>query len=100
MQVHLLGRDAVDAPLGLANQLERPERAFLHPIRDRRPLDQLDELTDMPAVRLLGNLEIDLLAGDAGAAYVSNRNTHVPYAEPPRQLLKPRHGHAQRQEGP
>src|SRR6266576_2563712 len=56
--------------------------------------------TATPAVRLLGNLEIDLLAGDAGAAYVSNRNTHVPYAEPPWQLLEPRHGHAQRQEGP
>jgi len=33
-------------------------------------------------MRLRGDLELDLLTGEAGSTDVSNGNAHVPYPEP------------------
>src|SRR5712691_10554851 len=77
VQVHLLGRDPVHTPLGFTDQPEGSHGALFHPIRHRCPLDELDQLTNVTAVRLLGDLEVDLLARDPGAAHVAHRNAHI-----------------------
>ncbi len=89
VQMHFLGRDTVHTPLGVAHEPERLHGALFHPVRDRRPLDQLDQLTNVTAVRLLGDCEVDLLTRDSGAAHVANRNAHIADAEPSGQLLEP-----------
>jgi hypothetical protein len=81
VEMDLLGRDTVDTPFGLTNQTERLESAFFHPIGNRRPLDEPEQLPNVTTVRLRGDLELDLLARDTGAPDVSNRNAHIPYPE-------------------
>jgi hypothetical protein len=98
MQVHLFRSDSVDPALSLAHQSERAYGALLHPIRNRRPLDESHELTDVTAVRLLRNVELDLLARDACAPNVANRNANVVDAKPSRQFLEPGNRHTQREE--
>ena len=89
VQMNLLGRDAVHAPLGLTHQAERANRSLFHPVRDRRPFDERDQLANVTAVRLLRDLEVDLLTRDPGAAHVANRNAHITHAQPSGQLFEP-----------
>src|SRR5881396_2254523 len=86
VQMDLVRRDSVYAPLGLAHEPERAYGTFLHPIGDRRAFDEPDELTDVTAVRLLRDLEFHLLARDAGTARVANPDSDVANPEPRRQL--------------
>ncbi len=84
MKMHFLRRDPMDATFSLTHQLERADRALLHPIRDRCFFDESQQLTHVPTppMRLRGDLELDLLTGEAGSTDVSNGNAHVPYPEP------------------
>jgi hypothetical protein len=84
VEMHLLRRDAVHPPLSLTDQLKRAHRALFHPVGYRRLLDESNELADVTAVRLRGDVELDLLARNARPAYVSDRNTHIADAEPAR----------------
>jgi len=100
VQVHLLWSDAVDSALGLAQQSERADGALLHPVGNRRPLDELYQLTHVSAVRLFRDVEVDLLARNTRPANVSNRNTDIADAQPSWQLLEPGNRQAQREESP
>jgi len=100
MQVHFFRSDAVDSTFSLADQSERAYGALLHPVGNRSPLDESHQLTDVAAVRLLRDVELDLLARNTGAPNVSNRNTDVADAQPFRQLLEPGNRQSQREESP
>jgi len=100
MQVHVFRSDTVDSTFSLADQSERAYGALLHPIGNRSPLDESHQLTDVAAVRLLRDVELDLLARNTGAPNVSNRNTDVADAQPFRQLLEPGNRQSQREESP
>src|SRR6266446_5245964 len=100
VQMHLVGRDAVDASLRLAHEAERAYRALFDPIGDRRAFDQLDEVTDVTAVRLLRDVELHLPAGDAGPANIAHPHADVTDTKPCGQLLEPGYGNAQGEEGP
>ncbi len=81
--MHLLGRDSVHLALGLAHQPERAYGALLHPIGNRRPLDQPHQLAHVASVRLLGDGELDLFARYAAADGVSNGDSHSSEPQPP-----------------
>jgi len=100
MQVHFFRSDAVDSTFSFAHQSERADGALLHPIGNRSPLDESHQLTDVAAVRLLRDLELDLLARNTGAPNVSNRNSDVAKAKPFRQFLEPGNRQSQREERP
>ena len=89
MQVHLLRSDPVHSTLSLTEQLERADRSLLHPIGYWRPLDESHQLTHVTAMRLRRDVELDLLARNAGPTNVSNRNTDIADSQPCRQLLEP-----------
>jgi hypothetical protein len=81
MQMDFFGRNAVDSPLCFTHQLKGADGASFDPIGNRCALDQLYQLANMPTMWLLGDRELDLLAGDPRASHVSNRNAHIPYPE-------------------
>src|SRR5207245_11020611 len=83
VQVHLLRRHTVHAPLGLADQPEGAHGPLLHPVREGRALDQPHQLSYMPSMRLLGDRELDLRARDPGARDLTDR--HADLFEPPPQ---------------
>jgi hypothetical protein len=97
MQVHLLRSHAVDATLSLTQQSEGADRTLLDPVGYRRSRDESNQLIDVATVRLRGDVELDLLASNAGPAHVSNRNTDIAYAQPAWQLLEPGDRHTERE---
>src|SRR5438105_11524533 len=94
MQMDLLRRDGVHPAFRVTDESECSDGALFHPIGYGGPLDEVDELSDMTAVRLRWDREFDLLACNSGPAHVSNRNTYVVQAEALRKLFEPRHRHA------
>jgi len=82
VEMHLLGRHPVNAPLGCADQSKRLKGPISDPRRHGRPLDQPQQLTNVATARLLGNGEFDLLTRDAGPPDVSDRNAHITYTKP------------------
>src|SRR5258706_15773147 len=77
MQMNLLGCNAVNLAFGFTDEPERADGALLHPVGNRRALHEPDQLADVATVWLLRDRELDLLASDARASYVSNRDADV-----------------------
>jgi len=100
MEVHPLRRDPVHPTLGLADQPKGPHRPLLHPIRQRRALDQPHELADVPPMRLFGDREFDLRARHPGSRHLAHRDPHIPEVEATWQLFQPRRRGARGQERP
>ncbi len=99
VQMHALGGHTVDAPFSLADESECAHRTLLHGGGEGRALDELHELADVPSMRLLGNRKLDLLAPHPGPPHVPDGDAHAGESQPCRQLLEPRGGNAERQQG-
>jgi len=84
VEMHLLRRDAVHAPLRLAQQPEGAEGTLFHPVRYLRCFHQAQQLADVASMRLRRNRKLDQFTCDSGSADVPNRNAHIPYPQPSR----------------
>ncbi|OLC98143.1 MAG: hypothetical protein AUJ00_00125 [Gemmatimonadetes bacterium 13_1_40CM_3_70_6] len=99
VQVHALRRHAVDASFRLAEEPERAHRALLDCGGQRRALDELHQLADVPAMRLPGDREFHLLAPYSGPSHIPNGHADAGEPQPRRQLFQPGGRHAKRQQG-
>ena len=77
--MHALRCDAVHATFGLTDEPERPNGAFLDPLRNGRLLDQAHQLAHVappppPPGWLVGDRELHLLAGHAAPHDVAHCN--------------------------